>query len=80
MPQKKHTIATVDRRKSGQSIPLGDTGDGDTGVPNDEQGISNRPSDEDADEQNRDDEEDEDELAEGEQEEEEEESETTFGR
>jgi hypothetical protein len=43
MPQKKHTIATEDRRKSGQSVPLGDTGEGDTGVPDDEQGISNRP-------------------------------------
>ena len=28
MPQKKHIIATEDRRKSGQSVPLGDTGDG----------------------------------------------------
>jgi hypothetical protein len=27
--------------------PLGDTGDGDTGVPNDAQGISNRPGDKD---------------------------------
>jgi len=47
MPQKKHTIATEDRRKSGQSVPLGDTGEGDTGVPDDEQGISNRPGDKD---------------------------------
>jgi hypothetical protein len=47
MPQKKHTIATEDRRKSGQSVPLGDTGEGDTGVPDDEHGISNRPSDKD---------------------------------
>jgi hypothetical protein len=45
MPQKKHIIATEDRRKSGQSVPLGDTGDGDSGVPEDEQGISNRPGD-----------------------------------
>ena len=29
--------------------PLGDTGDGDTGVPADEQGISNRPGDRDKD-------------------------------
>jgi hypothetical protein len=47
MPQKKHIIATEDRRKSGQSVPPGDTGDGDTGVPEDEQGISNRPGDKD---------------------------------
>jgi hypothetical protein len=47
MPHKTHIIATEDRRKSGQSVSLGDTGDGDTGVPNDEQGISNRPGDKD---------------------------------
>jgi hypothetical protein len=47
MPQKKHTIATEDRRKSGQSVPLGDTGEGDTGVPDNEQGISKRPGDKD---------------------------------
>jgi hypothetical protein len=29
----------------GQSLPLGDTGDGNTGVLSDEQGISNRPGD-----------------------------------
>lgn len=28
-----------------QSLPLGDTGDGNTGVPSGEQGISNRPGD-----------------------------------
>jgi len=47
MPNKTHTIATVDRRKSGQNVPLGDTGDRDTGVPADQQGISNRPGDND---------------------------------
>jgi hypothetical protein len=47
MAQKKHTIATEDRRKTGQSVPLGDTGDRDTGVPADQQGISNRPGDKD---------------------------------
>ena len=34
-----------DRVAMGQSIPRGDTGDGKTGVPADEQGISNRPGD-----------------------------------
>ena len=47
MPQKKHTIATEDRRKTGQTVPLGDTGAGDAGVPADQQGISNRPGDKD---------------------------------
>jgi hypothetical protein len=30
-----------------QSVPTGDTGDRDTGVPDDQQGISNRPGDSD---------------------------------
>ena len=47
MPQKKHTIATDDRRKTGHSVPLRDTSDGNTGVPADPQGISNRPGNED---------------------------------
>jgi hypothetical protein len=47
MPQKKNAIATEDRRKTGHGVPLGNTGDGDTGVPDDEQGISNRPGDRD---------------------------------
>ena len=80
MAAKTPKVATEDRRKKGQGVPMGDTGEGDRGVRKHEQGISNRPGDEDADEQNRDDEEDEDEVAEGEQEEEEEESEPTVGR
>jgi hypothetical protein len=47
MPEKKHSVATEDRRKSGQSVPLGNRRDGDTGVPDDEQGISNRRGDKD---------------------------------
>jgi hypothetical protein len=42
----KNSIADEQRPFHGQSLPLGDTGDGDTGVPSDEQGISNRPGDE----------------------------------
>jgi hypothetical protein len=38
-----------DRVSQGQSIALGDTGDGVTGVPAQEQGISNRPGDRDLD-------------------------------
>lgn len=47
MTRKQNTIATEDRRQTGQGVPLGDTGDGDTGVPEDQQGISNRPGDQD---------------------------------
>lgn len=47
MPQKKNITATEDRRKTGQGVPFEDTGDGDTGVPDDQQGISNRPGDQD---------------------------------
>ena len=49
MPQKTDVLTAEERAKRGQSVPLGDTGDGDTGVPDDEQGISNRPGDEDED-------------------------------
>jgi hypothetical protein len=38
-------IPDEQRPAVGQSVPLGDTGDGDTGVPAREQGISNRPGD-----------------------------------
>jgi hypothetical protein len=34
-----------DRARHGQSLAMGDTGDRDTGVPADSQGISNRPGD-----------------------------------
>ncbi len=47
MPQKKRTIATEDRRKTGQNVSLGDTGDGDTSVPADQQEISNRRGEDD---------------------------------
>ena len=49
MPPKKNIVAIEDRRKAGQGLPLGDTGDGNTGVPDDQQGISNRPGDQDDD-------------------------------
>jgi hypothetical protein len=41
----KNSIPDEQRPFHGQSLPLGDTGDGDAGVPSDEQGISNRPGD-----------------------------------
>jgi ribonuclease E len=41
----KNSITDEQRPLHGQSLPLGDTGDGNTGVPSDEQGISNRPGD-----------------------------------
>jgi hypothetical protein len=41
----KNSIPDEQRPFQGQSLPLGDTGDGDTRVPSDEQGISNRPGD-----------------------------------
>jgi hypothetical protein len=41
----KNSISEEQRPFHGQSLPLGDTGDGSTGVPSDEQGISNRPGD-----------------------------------
>ena len=47
MSPKKNIVAIEDRRKAGQGFPLGDTGDGDTGVSDDQQGISNRPGDHD---------------------------------
>jgi hypothetical protein len=47
MPAKTSKIRAEERPKQGQSVPLGDTGDGETGVPPDEQGISNREGDRD---------------------------------
>jgi hypothetical protein len=47
MPNPKMKQAEQDRASQGQSIPTGDTGDGATGVPAQEQGISNRPGDRD---------------------------------
>ena len=44
-PKMKQT--QQNRASQGQSIPKGDTGDGATGVPAQEQGISNRPGDRD---------------------------------
>jgi hypothetical protein len=44
---KKSLVTIEDRRKAGQGLPLGGTGDGNTGVPDDQQGISNRPGDQD---------------------------------
>jgi hypothetical protein len=41
----KNLIPDEQRPFHGQSLPLGDTGDGNTGVPSGEQGISNRPGD-----------------------------------
>jgi hypothetical protein len=41
----KNPIPDDERPLHGQSLPLGDTGDGNTGVPSGEQGISNRPGD-----------------------------------
>jgi hypothetical protein len=41
----KTLIPDEQRPFHGQSLPLGDTGDGNTGVPSHEQGISNRPGD-----------------------------------
>lgn len=41
----KNAIPAEQRPLLGQSLPLGDTGDGNTGVPSGEQGISNRPGD-----------------------------------
>jgi hypothetical protein len=45
MPNAKMNEAEQDRVSQGQSIARGDTGDGVTGVPEEEQGISNRPGD-----------------------------------
>ena len=45
MAHTKNSIPDEQRPFHGQSLPLGDTGDGDAGVPSDEQGISNRPGD-----------------------------------
>ena len=45
MKRNTSKIRNEERPKQGQSVPLGDTGDGETGVPADEQGISNREGD-----------------------------------
>ncbi len=55
MSPKKNIVAIEDRRKAGQGFPLGDTGDGNTGVPDDQQGISNRLGDQDGDDLDDDD-------------------------
>ena len=47
MSNPKMNESEQDRISRGQSIAKGDTGDGATGVPEDEQGISNRPGDRD---------------------------------
>ena len=47
MRRNPSKIRNEERPKQGQSVPLGDTGDGETGVPADEQGISNREGDQD---------------------------------
>jgi hypothetical protein len=47
MPAKTSKIRAEERPKQGQSGPLGDTGEGETGVASDEQGISNREGDRD---------------------------------
>jgi hypothetical protein len=44
----EHLLSVEERVRRGQSVALGDTGDGHAGVPSDEQGISNRPGDMDA--------------------------------
>jgi hypothetical protein len=49
MHTKNHGDATPDRPNRDLRGPLGDTGDGDTGVPANEQGISNRPGDKETD-------------------------------
>jgi hypothetical protein len=41
----KNPIPDEQRSFHSQSLPFGDTGDGNTGVPSGEQGISNRPGD-----------------------------------
>jgi hypothetical protein len=45
LANKTEQIPDEQRSAFGQSVALGDTGDGDTGVPAGEQGISNRPAD-----------------------------------
>lgn len=45
MANKKERIPDEHRPLLGQSVPLGDTGSGQTGVPAGEQGVSNRPGD-----------------------------------
>ena len=43
--QKGRRSEAEERASRGQSLAMGDTGDGDTGVKSDTQGISNRPGD-----------------------------------
>jgi hypothetical protein len=45
MANTKDPITEDQRPFHSQSLPLGDTGDGSTGAPSEEQGISNRPGD-----------------------------------
>jgi hypothetical protein len=45
LANNKERISDEQRPMLGQSLPLGDTGNGQTGVPAGEQGISNRPGD-----------------------------------
>ena len=45
---EEHSLSIEERMRRGQSVALGDTGDGHAGVPSDEQGISNRPGDKDS--------------------------------
>jgi hypothetical protein len=44
----EHSLSIEERVRRGQSVALGDTGDGHAGIPSDEQGISNRPGDKDS--------------------------------
>jgi hypothetical protein len=79
----KNSIPDEERSLRSQSLPLGDTGDGNTGVPSDEQGISNRrgdrpdgvsaQADEPTDEDVEDDDDDDDDLEDDEDEDEEDE-------
>jgi hypothetical protein len=45
MTDHKPNLTTEERVNMGQSVARGDTGNGNTGVPEFEQGISNRPGD-----------------------------------
>lgn len=63
MANKRAPISDEQRASLGQNVPLGDIGDGQTGVPEDEQGISNRPGDLDDDDDDDDDDEDEGEVS-----------------
>jgi hypothetical protein len=71
LANKNERISDEQRPLIGQSLPLGDTGGGQTGVPAGEQGISNRPGDHavgtaaEEDEDVEDEDEDEEDAAEG---------------